>query len=144
MTGGHGQRPWDRTARRPYEPSPSRWLSGLAQQKVHSTMHTTAAIALLVAFASPMQVGSSAPVSDSAQVQLVRLDDAHTVFTPNAPDAGRAGQVYQLPQGGFGVSTGGTSYYQTLGMPGGSGVAVPNGNNTSTLFGSGGRIGTIG
>jgi hypothetical protein len=108
-------------------------------------MHTTAAIALLVAFASPMQAGSSAIVSNSGQVRLVRADSAHTIFTPNAPDAGRAGQLYQLPQGGFGVTTGGTSYYQTLGMPGGhSGVAVPNGNSTSTVFGSGGRIGAVG
>jgi hypothetical protein len=48
-------------------------------------------------------------------------------------------QVYQLPQGGFGVTTGGTSHYQTVGMPGG-GVAVPNGN-TANFFGSGGRVG---
>ena len=117
----------------------------LAQQKVHSTMHTTAAIALLVAFSGPMQAGSGAIFSNAGHARLVRVDSAHTVFTPNAPEAGRAGQIYQLPQGGFGVTTGGTSYYQTLGMPGGNtGVAIPGGNNTSTVFGSGGRIGTVG
>jgi hypothetical protein len=59
------------------------------------------------------------------------------LFTPNAPDPGRAGQVYQ--QGGIGVTTGGTSHHQTLGMPGGGG-AVPNGN-TASFFGSGGWVG---
>jgi hypothetical protein len=84
-----------------------------------------------------MQAG---PAVRSDQRLLV-ADSAHTLFMPNAPDPGRAGQVYQLPQGGFGVTTGGTSHYQTLGMPGGSGVVVPNGN-TGSFFGSGGRVGT--
>jgi hypothetical protein len=97
-------------------------------------------IALLAAFSGPMQFGSD--LSNSNQVQLVRMDSAHTLFTPNAVDPGRAGQLYQLPQGGFGVSTGGTSHYQTLGMPGGSGIAVPNGNNSYDMIGSGGRFGT--
>jgi hypothetical protein len=105
-------------------------------------MQTTAAIALLVMFTGPMQAGSHQ--SMSGQIQLVRGDSAHTLVTPIAPDAGRAGQLYQLPEGGFGVTTGGTSHYQTLGMPGGSGVAVPNSNNTSSVFGSGGRFGTAG
>jgi hypothetical protein len=96
----------------------------------------TTTIALLAAFTGPMQ---AAPSVGSDQLLLV-ADSAHTLFTPNAPDPGRAGQVYQLPQGGFGVTTGGTSHYQTLGMPGG-GVAVPNGN-TASFFGSGGRVGT--
>ena len=97
----------------------------------------TKTIALLAAFSGPMQAGPSIG-SD----QLLRVaDSAHTLFTPNAPDPGRAGQVYQLPQGGFGVTTGGTSHYQTLGMPGGSGVVVPKGN-TASFFGSGGRVGT--
>jgi hypothetical protein len=100
----------------------------------------TTTIALLVAFSGPIQPGSD--LSNSGQIHLARSDSAHTLFTPNAPDSGRAGQLYQLPQGGFGVSTGGTSHYQTLGMPGGSGVAVPNGNNSYDMIGSGGRVGT--
>jgi hypothetical protein len=104
-------------------------------------MQTTAAIALLVMISGPV-AGSNLPAF--GQVQLVRADSAHTLFTPNAPDPGRAGQVYQLPQGGFGVTTGGTSHYQTLGMPGGSGVAVPNSDNTTSIIGSGGRVGTVG
>ena len=97
----------------------------------------TTTIALLAAFSGPMQ---AAPSVGSDQLLLV-ADSAHTLFTPNAPDPGRAGQVYQLPQGGFGVTTGGTSHYQTLGIPGGGGVVVPNGN-TASFFGSGGRVGT--
>jgi hypothetical protein len=97
----------------------------------------TTTIALLAAFSGPMQ---AAPSVGSDQLLLV-ADSAHTLFTPNAPDPGRAGQVYQLPQGGFGVTTGGTSHYQTLGMPGGSGVVVPNGD-TASFFGSRGRVGT--
>jgi hypothetical protein len=102
-------------------------------------------IALLAAFSAPIQGGANlsgyAP-DHLMPVRLMQVDSAHTLFTPNAPDPGRAGQVYQLPQGGFGVTTGGTSHYQTLEMPGGgSAVAVPNGNNTSTVFGSGGRLG---
>ena len=67
-------------------------------------------------------------------------DSAHTLFQPNAPAAGQAGRPVQLPQGGTGVTTGGTPYYQTYGAPGGGGVAVPNGN-MSTVTGSGGRTG---
>jgi hypothetical protein len=97
-------------------------------------------IALLVAFAGPMQAGPD--LAGSGHVDLVRADSAHTLFTPNAPDPGRLGQVYQLPQGGLGVTTGGTSHYQTLSTPGGSGIAVPNGNNSFSVIGSEGRIGT--
>jgi hypothetical protein len=107
----------------------------------------TTTIALLAAFSAPVQGGPDlsghAPVRLMQPVLLMPVDSAHTLFTPNAPDPGRAGQIYQLPQGGMGVTTGGTSHYQTLEMPGsGSAVAVPNGNSTATVFGSGGRLGT--
>jgi hypothetical protein len=98
-------------------------------------MLATSAIALLVAFYGPVQSGTG-------QIHLVRADSAHTLFTPNAPDPGRAGQIFQLPSGGFGVTTGGTANYQTFGTPGGSGVAVPNGNNTYDVMGSGGHAGS--
>jgi hypothetical protein len=101
----------------------------------------TTTVALLVSFYGPMQPGSNLP--DPSQIWLVGADSAHTLFTPNAPDAGRAGQLYQLPQGGLGVSTGGTSHYQTLITPGGgSAIAIPNGNNTFDMVGTGGRAGT--
>src|ERR1700688_1867766 len=98
----------------------------------------TTTIALLVAFSGPVPTGSNLP--RSGQILLVK-DSAHTLFTPNAPDPGRVGQLYQLPQGGLGVSTGGTSHYQTLVSPGGSAIAVPNGNNTFDMIGTAGHAG---
>jgi hypothetical protein len=86
------------------------------------------------ASAAPAQVGNG-------EITLVRADDAHTLFTPNTMDSGRSGQIYQLPQGGVGVTTGGTPYYQTYATPGGGGIAVPNGNNTFNVIGSSGRAG---
>ncbi len=68
-------------------------------------------------------------------------DSAHTLFQPDIAGGGRVGRMVELPQGGLGVTTGGTSYYQTYGTPGGSGVAVPTDNNFSTVIGSGGRSG---
>ena len=50
----------------------------------------------------------------------------------------------QLPQGGLGVTSGGTAGYQALMTPGGgSAVMVPNGSGTSDVIGSGGRAGTV-
>ena|ERR1700677_838907 len=81
-----------------------------------------------------------APAYSMGQIQLVQQDSAHTLFTPNAPDSGRPGQTVQLPQGGVGVTTGGTSHYQTLATPGGgSAVAVPNGVGSSNVIGTGSR-----
>ena len=65
--------------------------------------------------------------------------------SPNAPPPARnpAGQVVQTP-GGPGVTTGGTSGYRTMTTPGGgSAIVVPNGNGTSTVIYSDGRIETI-
>jgi hypothetical protein len=64
-----------------------------------------------------------------------------TTTTPPAPNP--SGQV--LPtQPGPGVTTGGTSGYQTLTTPGGgSAIVVPNGNGTSTVIHSDGRIETV-
>jgi hypothetical protein len=99
----------------------------------------TTAIALLVGMSAPLPAGSD--LSGLGQI-LPAADSAHTLFTPNAPDPGRAGQIYRLPQGGLGVTTGGTSHYQTLVSPGGgSAIAVPNGNNSVTMIGPAGRTG---
>jgi hypothetical protein len=97
-------------------------------------------IAVLAVLSGPVQTGST--LSRGGQITLVRADSAHTLFTPNAADPGRPGQIYELPQGGVGVSTGGTSYYQTFATPGGSGLAVPNGGNSFSVIGSAGRAGT--
>jgi hypothetical protein len=96
-------------------------------------------LVMLAALSGPVQAGPDA--SGSNLITLARADSAHTLFTPNAVDSGRVGQVYQLPGGGFGVSTGGTSHYQTFATPGGSGIAVPNGSNTYNFIGTGGRTG---
>ncbi len=96
-------------------------------------------MAMLVALSGPLPVGSAPP--GSFPITLVRADSAHTLFTPNAVDSGRSGQVYRLPDGGLGVTTGGTPYYQTFATPGGSGVAVPSGNDSFNVIGSAGRAG---
>jgi hypothetical protein len=104
-------------------------------------MHSIAAVALLLMGTSMAQAESG--TDRFVLAQATPADSAHTLFRPNAPDPGRSGQVEQLPQGGLGVTTGGTAHYQTLSTPnGGSSVAVPNGNGTSNVIGSGGRSGT--
>lgn len=63
---------------------------------------------------------------------------------PVAPPArGPGGQVIQTP-GGPAVTTGGGPGYQTTTTPGGGqAIVVPNGNGTSTVIHSDGRIETI-
>jgi hypothetical protein len=64
-----------------------------------------------------------------------------TNTTPPAPNPG--GQIVQTPQGP-GVTTGGTTGYQTLTTPGGgTAIVVPNGNGTNTIIHSDGRIETV-
>ncbi|HUB16836.1 MAG TPA: hypothetical protein VMB34_33185 [Acetobacteraceae bacterium] len=54
------------------------------------------------------------------------------------------GQVVPLAKGGQGVTSGGTSGYQTMTLPGGgTAIVVPNGNGTSTVIKSDGSIETI-
>ncbi len=62
----------------------------------------------------------------------------------NAPPPGRsnAGRSIQTPTTS-GVTSGGTSGYQTLTTPQGPAVVVPNGNGTSTVIHSDGRVETI-
>jgi hypothetical protein len=71
--------------------------------------------------------------------------------TPNTPPTASvpttprnpSGQVYQTPRGAD-VTTGGGSNYQTTVTPGGgSAIVVPNGNGTSTIIHSDGRIETV-
>jgi hypothetical protein len=59
------------------------------------------------------------------------------------PSRGASGQVIQTPSGPA-VSTGGGPGYQTTTTPGGGqSIVVPNGNGTSTVIHSDGRIETI-
>jgi hypothetical protein len=101
-------------------------------------MNYTASIFLLSMLSVPTYA------AQHGQIQLAQAtsqNSAHTLLTPNPA---RAGQTVQLPQGGTGVVTGGTSGYQTLITPGGgSALAIPNGGGTSTVTGPGGRSGTV-
>jgi len=59
------------------------------------------------------------------------------------PARSPAGQVTSTPQGP-GVTSGGTNSYQTITTPGGgSAIVVPNGNGTSTIIHSDGKIETV-
>ena len=103
---------------------------------------------------SPLQRGTQPPIQGSAtppasaQPGLSPLPKAPAA-PPAPPPAARppgrnpAGQVLQTP-GGPAVTSGGTGGYQTLTEPGGgSAVVVPNGNGTSTIIHSDGRIDTV-
>ena len=62
--------------------------------------------------------------------------------TNEPPAPSRPGRVVNTPSGP-GVTSGGTSGYQTLTTPQGQAVIVPNGNGTSTVIHSDGRVETI-
>jgi hypothetical protein len=62
---------------------------------------------------------------------------------PTPPARNPAGQVYSTPQGPV-ITNGGGNGYQTSTTPGGgSSIIVPNGNGTSTIIHSDGRIETV-
>ena len=69
---------------------------------------------------------------------------AHFAFPPvPPPPRGAAGRVIQTPSGPA-VTTGGGPGYQTTTTPGGGqAIVVPNGNGTSTMIHSDGRIETV-
>ena len=89
--------------------------------------------------------GSSTPPG-SSQPPLAPLPapQAPQAATPASPPAApRSGQVIPTPSGP-GVTTGGTSGYQTMTVPGGgSAIVVPNGNGTSTVIYPNGKIETV-
>ena len=58
------------------------------------------------------------------------------------PERSPSGRIVNAPSG-QGVTSGGTSGYQTLTTPQGPAVVVPNGNGTSTVIHSDGRVETI-
>jgi hypothetical protein len=65
-------------------------------------------------------------------------------LTPNMAPPARdpAGRIVNAPSGP-GVTSGGTSGYQTTTTPRGSAIIVPNGNGTSTIIHPDGRIETV-
>lgn len=92
-------------------------------------------------------IGSSAPPGD-VQPGLATPRPAPPLSSYAAPPAppparGPGGQIIQTPSGPT-VTTGGGPGYQTTTTPGGGqSIIVPNGNGTSTVIHSDGRIETI-
>ncbi len=90
----------------------------------------------------PRPRGSSPPVS--GQMPSLPPQTPQT-STPVAPPPMRdpSGRIIQAPSGP-GVTSGGGPGYQTTTTPGGgSAIIVPNGNGTSTIIHSDGRIETV-
>jgi hypothetical protein len=87
---------------------------------------------------------STPPGSNQPTLEPLPQQQAIKPFRPpQLPPPPATGQVVQTP-GGPGVTSGGTSGYQTLTMPGGgTAIVVPNGNGTSTIIKSDGTIQTI-
>jgi hypothetical protein len=90
--------------------------------------------------------GSSTPPG-STQPGLAPLPSAPSALAPlpmPSPAPPSSGQVYQTGRG-TGVTTGGTSNYQTLTTPGSAGqsIVVPNGNGTSTIIHPNGTVETV-
>ncbi|OYV35163.1 MAG: hypothetical protein B7Z80_19165 [Rhodospirillales bacterium 20-64-7] len=97
---------------------------------------------------SPNPSTGSSTVPGNAQPGLQTPQPAQPPTSYAAPPAappqrGQTGKVIQTP-GGPAVTTGGTSGYQTSTSPGGGqSIIVPNGNGTSTVIHSDGRVETI-
>lgn len=92
----------------------------------------------------PLPRGSSTPpvASQPGLAPLPRPSPPNPTDT-TPPARSPAGQVTPTQQGP-GVTTGGTTSYQTIQTPGGgSAIVVPNGNGTSTIIHSDGRIETV-
>lgn len=92
----------------------------------------------------PAARGSSTPPG-AAQPGLAPLPAPVAPRPTDTTPPGRSpvGRVVPTPQGP-GVTSGGTTSYQTITTPGGgSAIVVPNGNGTSTIIHSDGRIETV-
>ncbi len=89
--------------------------------------------------------GSSSPPGESP-LQLnsppVPSNTAPSVSLP-PPTRNPVGQSYQTPRGSETTTGGGTNYQTTVSPGGGSNIVVPNGNGTSTIIHSDGRIETV-
>ncbi|WP_158932200.1 hypothetical protein [Acidisphaera sp. S103] len=93
----------------------------------------------------PSTGSSTPPGANQPPVPLQSAPPLSSYAAPHAPGPGRqpAGQIYQTP-GGPAVTNGGGPGYQTTTTPGGgSSIIVPNGNGTSTIIHSDGRIETV-
>ena len=93
---------------------------------------------------NPARGSSTPPDGTPLQLDTPRLprNSPPSAAVPPSP-RNPVGQVYQTPRGAD-VTTGGGSNYQTTVTPGGgSAIVVPNGNGTSTIIHSDGRIETV-
>jgi hypothetical protein len=94
----------------------------------------------------PAHGSSTPPNGDQLQLNTPAVPPNRTpsaAGTVNPAPRNPAGQVYQTPRGSD-VTTGGGTNYQTTTTPGGgSAIIVPNGNGTSTIIHSDGRIETV-
>ena len=90
--------------------------------------------------------GSSTPPGMNQPPPAPRSRPSRSGYAaPHAPGPGQqpAGQVYQTPSGPAVTNGGGPGYQTTTTPGGGSSIIVPNGNGTSTIIHSDGRIETV-
>jgi hypothetical protein len=89
--------------------------------------------------------GSSTPPPSNEQQLPPELQLAPPSVNAAPPAPGQAGRTVPPTPGGEvpGVTSGGTSHYQTFTSPGGEGIVVPNGNGTSTVIHPNGTVETI-
>lgn len=90
----------------------------------------------------PTPRGSSTPPGNVEPGLPPELQTRPPAISTAPPARNPTGQVVQTPRGP-GVTSGGTSGYQTLTTPQGSAVVVPNGNGTSTVIHPNGTVETI-
>jgi hypothetical protein len=93
----------------------------------------------------PSTGSSTPPAPGQPPVPLQTAPPRSSYAAPHAPGPGRpaAGQVYQTPNGPAVTNGGGPGYQTTTTPGGGSSIIVPNGNGTSTIIHSDGRIETV-
>lgn len=90
----------------------------------------------------PARRGSSTPPGNVQPGLPPELRIPPPAISTEPPSRAPGGRVVQTPSGP-GVTTGGTSRYQTLTTPQGPAVVVPNGNGTSTVIRPDGSVETI-
>ena len=124
-------------------------IGSASQQPNYSTSGNSALPAPNPARGSAAPPAPASPPPVAVTPQAVRPSAAVTpqAVRPSAavtpPPRDPAGQVVPTARGPV-VTTGGTSGYQTTTTPGGgSAIIVPNGNGTSTVIHSDGRIETV-
>jgi hypothetical protein len=89
--------------------------------------------------------GSSTPPPSNQQQLPPEMQLAPPSVNAAPPTPGQEGRTVPPTPGEEvpGVTTGGTSHYQTYTTPGGEGIMVPNGNGTSTIIRPNGTVETI-